>query len=270
MVVFPYAKINLGLHVVGRRDDGYHAIESIMVPVPLRDALEAVVDPEVPDGQVRMTRSGIPVPGDPDVDICSKAARWLGEKHRLPGLRMHLHKAIPIGAGLGGGSSDGTHTLLLLDRLLALGLDQTVLHQAASALGSDTPFFLNEGVQFVEGRGERTTIIETDLKGTWMLLVNPGIHISTAEVYRHCRISGSSGELLEAFRQQRWSALTNDLEPYVFERFPAVAAIKQIIQRSGAFFSAMSGSGSTVFGLYDKEPLIPEFPPEYLVLRCRL
>ncbi|HEY0977484.1 MAG TPA: 4-(cytidine 5'-diphospho)-2-C-methyl-D-erythritol kinase [Flavobacteriales bacterium] len=270
MVVFPYAKINLGLHVLGRRSDGYHTIESIMVPVPLRDALEAIVDPELPDGQVRMTRSGIPVPGDPDDDLCSKAARWLGAQQQLPGVRMHLHKAIPIGAGLGGGSSDGTHTLLLLNRLLGLGLASDVLHQAASALGSDPPFFLHEGIQFIEGRGERTTVIEADLKGTWLLLVNPGIHVSTAEVYRHCHISGSSGRLLEAFRQRRWAELTNDLEPFVFDRFPAVAAIKQQLQRSGAFFSAMSGSGSTVFGLYHREPTIPDFPAEYLVRRCRL
>lgn len=255
MVVFPFAKINLGLHVVGKRADGYHDIESIMLPIPMYDALEIIVDPAVAAGQVVRTSSGIPVPGDPKDDICLKAVYRIADRHALPGLRMHLHKAIPIGAGLGGGSSDGAHALLLVNELLALGMDHTELLEHAGQLGSDPPFFLEQGPQLAQGRGERLRPVDLDLRGQWLWLINPGIHVSTAEVYRRCTVSGAPGRIERALADQRINALNNDLEPAVTEQYPVVAALVQQMKDRGAFHAAMSGSGSTVFGLFQEPPV---------------
>lgn len=257
MLVFPCAKINLGLNVVRRRADGYHDIESVLVPIPLRDALEAVVDPSLEAGQVAVTRTGRPVPGDAGDDLVARAYRLVHARHPLPGLQVHLHKAIPIGAGLGGGSSDGAHMLLLLDRLFGLGLGPAVLHELAAQLGSDPPFFLHHGPCLAEGRGERLSPLPLSLNGLWLVLVDPGIHVSTAEVYARTRPSGTSVDLrsIVAGPIDSWQGrLINGMEEAVFTLHPAIGRIKRALREAGAHYASMSGSGSSVFGLFTERP----------------
>lgn len=266
MITFPSAKINLGLNVVRKRTDGYHDIESIMVPIPLQDALEVVVDPLLDSNEVVYTRSGTPVPGDPEQDLCMRAIRLLQKDRELPGLRMHLHKNIPMGAGLGGGSSDGAQTLTLVNELLQLGHDRDALHHMAAALGSDCPFFLMNGICLSEGRGEKLSPIRMDLSGLTLLLVNPGLHVSTATVYANTTPNGKSMSFAEAAAGPRntWQErLPNTMEAAVLNEWPAVGEIKSRLLQAGALYAAMSGSGSSVFGLFQGEAPAMNWPDTY-------
>lgn len=258
MIVFPNAKINLGLNVLARRQDGYHDIESVMVPIPVHDVLEAVIDPGLAPDTLVYTRTGLAIPGAVETDLCYKAVRRIQKEHRLPGLRLHLHKVIPMGAGLGGGSSDGAHALMMVNTLCALGLTPQQLANLALELGSDCPFFVLDRPCAVRGRGEQLTPIDLDLRGIWMVLTNPGIHVGTAEVYRNTPPTGVSWDLEDSARREhmhQWSAtLPNTMEPYVLRTHPVVADLKQTLVEQGAFYAAMSGSGSSVFGLFEEEP----------------
>ena len=267
MIAFPYAKINLGLNVVRKRPGGYHDIESVLVPIPLRDALEVVVDPSHGKNVTLYTRSGIDIPGEPSTDLCMKAVEAIRQRHALPGLRVHLHKRIPLGAGLGGGSSDGTHTLLLLNDLLELRLKHHELHDLASGLGSDCPFFLDHLPQLATGRGEILEPISLDLKGLWLVLVNPGVHVPTSEVFAHTAPTGSShmtADMLLNAPMERWRDLVpNVMEEYVFSTWPIVAEVLEQIRQAGAEHAAMSGSGSSVFGLFRTKPPVLDWPAAY-------
>ncbi|MBP9081065.1 MAG: 4-(cytidine 5'-diphospho)-2-C-methyl-D-erythritol kinase [Flavobacteriales bacterium] len=266
MLAFPFAKINLGLQVLGKRPDGYHDIRSVLFPIPLHDALEAVVDNSLPLGDVKFESTGLPVPGDPQSNLCLQAVELFRQQRELPGLRMHLHKAIPTGAGLGGGSSDGTHTLHLLNKLLDLRFTPEELHTIAARLGSDCPFFLKEQPQLAEGRGERLSPVEVDLKNHWLVLVNPGIHVSTAEVFQGMQVPSTHADLVAALKAplEAWpGTVVNDLETYVFAKHPAIGAIKEELLNKGAVYAAMSGSGSSVFGIFTEEPSEVAFLPEY-------
>ena len=257
MIVFPHAKINLGLNVVRKRADGFHDIQSVLVPIPLCDVLEVVVDPVLAPGEVVFNRSGLSIAGAIEEDLCMKALRLVEQQRPLPGLRMHLHKVVPSGAGLGGGSSDGAHVLRLLNDLLQLGLKKEELFQMAASLGSDCPFFLHHGAQLAEGRGERLSPITVDLKNWWLVLVNPGVHVSTAEVYRNTTPTGTEIDLAAVLSHppNRWNgALVNTMEPYVLSAYPAVAHVKKQLLDFGAAYAAMSGSGSCVFGLFRERP----------------
>lgn len=274
MLSFPHAKINLGLNVVERRPDGYHELQSVMLPIPLHDALEAVVDHDLPMNEVVYTRSGLPVPGDLTEDLCMKAIGSVRGTGALPGLRIHLHKTIPMGAGLGGGSSDGAHMLLLLNELLDVGLGQEELHAMATALGSDCPFFLTRTAQLAEGRGERLRPVAVDLGGLWLVLVNPGIHVGTAEVFRNSTPTGAprdiSGTIAHAPVEEWGRLFPNTLEAWVLQAYPAVAEVKERLNDAGAAYCAMSGSGSTVFGLFKAKPPKMTWPPRYRQWQFRL
>ncbi len=262
MILFPFAKINLGLNVLARRADGYHDMESVMVPIPLHDVLEAVVAPELGTNGLAYTRSGLPIPGDAEADLCYKAIRRLQREHTLPGLRLHLHKVVPMGAGLGGGSSDGAHTLKLVNTLCGLGATIEQLAAMALELGSDCPFFLQDRACVARGRGERLSTVPLDLGGNWLVLANPGVHVSTAEVYRNTAPTGIPWDLERSVRADRhtWnSSLPNTMEPYVLNAYPEVGVLKDLLH-AGAYYTAMSGSGSSVFGLFAEEPVVPTFP----------
>lgn len=263
MVVFPHAKVNLGLNVVRRRADGYHDMESVLLPIPLFDVLEAVVDDARPSGELQLVHSGLPVPGDPENDLCQRAYRAFHAMHPLPGMRAHLHKVIPMGAGLGGGSSDAAHMLLLLNTLSGHPLGNTELHQLAASLGSDCPFFLTNGAQLATGRGDELTPLPLDLSGWHLLLVNPGIHVSTPEAYRLTRPSGGPVDLDAALKRpmEEWTTFVrNGMEEGVFAMHPVIGTIKDQLLRAGASYAAMSGSGSSVFGLFRK---VPDPPPTW-------
>jgi 4-diphosphocytidyl-2-C-methyl-D-erythritol kinase len=257
MVIFPHAKLNLGLDVLHIRPDGYREIRSLLYPIPLHDVLEALPDPHLAPGEVQFTHSGLPVPGDTASNLCLQAVERMRRVHALPPLRIHLHKAIPIGAGLGGGSSDGAHMLLLLRDLLKLQLEQGQLHSAAGDMGSDCPFFLENGPRFASGRGELLSMLQVSLSGYWLVLAYPGIHISTAEVYARTPCATPTTPLIERLQRpvQEWRQnVTNRMEEYVFRQYPAVHVLKNELYAAGAAYASMSGSGSSVFGIFIQEP----------------
>ena len=254
MVVFPGAKINLGLEVLRKRPDGFHDIRSILYPIPLHDVLEVIVDPAVPAGELRMERSGLCIPGNAQDDLCAKAVRAFSGADPLPGLRAHLHKVIPIGAGLGGGSSDAAAMLRSLGALFPERHTEGSLFAIATGLGSDVPFFLMDGPCLATGRGELLSPVPYHLRGKWLLLANPGIHIPTPSVYANTTPEPVEIDLERALAEGNWQAIRNRMEEYVFSTYPAVAALHGLVSEQGALFSAMSGSGSSVFGLFDHEP----------------
>src|SRR5689334_17278583 len=170
MVTFPPAKINLGLNVVRKRKDGFHEIESVMMAIPLYDILDVVMSEVYERGSIHLERTGIPVPGDANDDLCMKAYRAFPDHAEWPGVRMHLHKVIPIGAGLGGGSSDGAFALRALNELAPAPKNEGELAAAAAAMGSDCVFFLKDGPQIVTGKGDVLSPIRLELKGYWLAL----------------------------------------------------------------------------------------------------
>lgn len=267
MILFPHGKVNLGLNVTRKRSDGFHEIETVMVPIPLCDVLEAIADPALNNGEIIFTRSGLNIPGALETDLCWRAAKCLENERKLPGLRMHLHKAIPMGAGLGGGSSDGAFTLRLLNDLFDLRIAEDQLQDMATTLGSDCPFFLKKGAQLATGRGELLKPIDLDLTGLHLVLINPGIHVATSEAYGHTSPTGILADiekLLDRNNIASWQrTVLNTMEPHVFQRYPEVAAVKDKLLEQGAFYAAMSGSGSTVFGLFNSPPRRLNFPSGY-------
>ena len=254
MVVFPNCKINLGLNIVSKRDDGFHNIETVFYPVGLHDALEII---PAPDGRFEMTMTGLPVPGDPETNLCFRAWKIMQAEFGLPPVRIHLHKVIPMGAGLGGGSSDAACTLSLLNRVFALGLDDDQLEQRARLLGSDCAFFIRNVPVAAHGRGDLFLPANPDLSGLTVVLAFPGIHVGTAEAYGSVTPSApvnSPGEIADLPVGDWLGLLVNDFEGSVFQKYPEIARLKSEMYRKGAVYAAMSGSGSSVFGLFREVP----------------
>lgn len=260
MVLFPNCKINLGLHIVRKREDGYHDLETVFYPIALKDALEAI---RTESQGIQFTSSGLPVAGDPNDNLCVKAYHLLQKDFpELPGLQLHLHKHIPMGAGLGGGSADGAFMLLLINRLCNLGLNQEQLIRYALQLGSDCPFFILNQPCFAEGRGERMQPIALDLSEYHFVLINPGIHVSTAQAFAGIRPKKPEQPIttITALPVTEWkNRLVNDFEKHVTDRHPAIGAAKAELYAQGALYAAMTGSGSTVYGIFRKadRPRIP-------------
>lgn len=266
MIGFAPAKINLGLRVLAKRPDGYHNIESCFYTVPLYDIVEVI---RQGDGTV-FTHSGIDIPGTSEQNLCLKAYKLLEKEHGLPPVRIHLHKAIPVGAGLGGGSSDASRCLLLLNDLFDLRLSEQKLREYALQLGSDCPFFIKNVPCIAEGRGEILTELPVlSLKGKRLIVVYPNIHVSTAEVY--LRISPCHSELsLKNILSEDircWpELLINDFEEIVFEKYSILSEIKKYLYKEGALYASMSGTGSVVYGIFNNN-ISPNLtlPSEYFV-----
>jgi len=276
MIVFPNAKINLGLFVPRKRDDGYHDILTLFYPIPLNDILEVVeFRGEEKSSSIPFTVSGLAIEGNPSSNLCIKAYYLLKKDFPgLPHIRMHLHKVIPSGAGLGGGSSDGAFALQLFNKLFSLGLSRDDLVRYALQLGSDCPFFIINSPCVARGRGEQLEEISLDLSGYNLVLVYPGIHINTGDAFRHLRPADPGISITGIIRQpiERWKDnLYNDFEKTIFPLYPAIVDIKDELYRQGALYASMSGSGSTVFGLFKKGKK-PElnFPAEYFVRQLKL
>jgi 4-diphosphocytidyl-2-C-methyl-D-erythritol kinase len=249
MICFPNAKINLGLNVLSRRTDGYHNIETVFYPIPLRDALE-VVGAEA----FSFSQTGIPLDAPAEDNLVVKAMRLLS-RYELPPLEVHLHKAIPSGAGLGGGSSDAAYMLKLLNDFGKLGLGDDELETMASRLGADCPFFIRNTPVFASGTGNVFEPVNLSLKGFHLCLVTPGITVSTSEAYAALTPQIQPVSLREIIRLpiKEWNGLmVNDFEQSIFGRYPELAAIKQSLYTAGAVYASMSGSGSSVFGLFEK------------------
>ncbi len=274
MVVFPNCKINLGLQILDQRPDGYHNLETVFYPVPLKDALEAIRNPDPhPTEALLFSQSGLPVSGDAAANLCVKAWHLLKKDFPdLPPLRLHLHKLIPMGAGLGGGSADGAFTLNLLNQLFGLQLSAEQRIGYALQLGSDCPFFILNRPCFARGRGELLDPLPLSLRGWHLVLVNPGIHISTAWAFtalKQSRTAGRSLQLREAILQppDQWRGLIrNDFEPLVLQAHPELNHLLNSLYDAGAVYAAMSGSGSTFFGLFRTAPdRLPGFPPHWML-----
>ena len=258
MTIFPNAKINIGLWVTSRRDDGFHNIESIFYPVGIRDACEFVMQDNGIDSD-EFTQTGIDSGSSINDNLVMKAINLVRSRFNIPALRVHLHKAIPIGAGLGGGSSDAAFMLRYLNRYFRLGLCNEDLSAMASELGSDCPFFIRNIPAYASGRGEILTKVSDLLAGLSIIIVNPGIILNTAEAYSELKPNKRDSSILDIYNLniEEWKdKLENDFEAGTFKKYPLIEEIKNELYRQGAIYSSMSGSGSSVFGIFkDKPPL---------------
>jgi len=269
VVSFPNCKINLGLNITARRSDGYHDLETVFIPISFKDALE-VIHAQNDKETVQYSSSGMPVEIDPSHNLCIKAYHLLKNDYpQLPAVKLHLHKTIPSGAGLGGGSADGAFTLKLLNTKFNLGISEEQLMAYALQLGSDCPFFIYNKPCFATGRGEIIEPVEIDLSAYKFLIVNPGIHISTKQAFSELTPSIPSISIKEAIKQpiNAWKdSIKNDFESAVFKNFPEIKEIKNELYKSGAVYASMTGSGSTVFGIFEKKNnIFPSFPQHYFV-----
>lgn len=256
MIVFPNCKINLGLRITGKRADGYHNIETIFFPLPFKDALELNIAAKHGSDDLELNVMGAPVPGDLHTNLCYKA--WELIKKDFPDIgpaRMHLLKAIPIGAGLGGGSSDAAHALLLLDHEFQLSLTREQLLGYAFQLGSDCPFFIVNKPCFATGRGEIMEETGLDLSRYCFVLVNPEVHISTAWAFGKITPGNRDGirplkEIVTLPLEQWRDQLINDFEKPVFAEYESLKIIKDDLYTAGAVYASMTGSGSCIFGIF--------------------
>lgn len=268
MISFPNAKINLGLHITSKRKDGYHNIETCMYPIPLFDALEMILSKKQ-----EWNSSGLEIPGNPEDNLILKAYRLMKRDFpNLPDLSFHLHKNIPMGAGLGGGSADGAFALTMMNKLFDLHLDDFFLEEYTAQLGSDCTFFIENTVKLASGRGEVLEPITIDLSGVYLVLINPGIHIGTKEAYAGVTPAPPKAKLAEVLADKsRWKdELVNDFEASIFPNHPEIADIKNKLYEAGAFYAAMSGSGSSVFGLFNKEIKELNWDESYFLYQCKL
>jgi 4-diphosphocytidyl-2-C-methyl-D-erythritol kinase len=270
MIVFPNCKINLGLHILQKRADGFHDLETIFYPVALQDALEIVQNPSA-SPTIQFNTSGLRIDSLPSENICFKAYQLLKEGFpELAAVQMHLHKVIPTGAGLGGGSSDGAFTLLLLNKKFNLGLSEDQLIDYALKLGSDCPFFIKNKPCYATGRGERLEEVELNLSPYKIVLVNPQIHIDTGKAFSKIGPSNQRTSIKEVIQEpiEKWKELLkNDFEEVIFAEHQEVKSIKETLYSQGAVYASMTGSGSSVYGLFNKNAQ-PQFSfPEYYFFR---
>lgn len=277
MVTFPNCKINLGLHIIRKREDGYHDLETVFYPLPLRDALEVIADHsqlqltsqdsphQAADIQhsafsiqnISFSSSGLAIDGDISGNLCVKAYHLLrADFPQLPTVHMHLHKTIPMGAGLGGGSADGAFTLTTLNTLFQLGLSTEQLIQYALQLGSDCPFFVINQPSYGTGRGEHLQPVPVDLSAYRFVVINPGIHVHTGKAFSLITPKQPALSVRDIVQQPvaTWrDFLSNDFEAAVMQLHPEIAQLKTQLYEAGAVYASMSGSGSTVFGIFPKE-----------------
>jgi 4-diphosphocytidyl-2-C-methyl-D-erythritol kinase len=272
MIIFPNAKINLGLHITSRRSDGYHNLDTVFYPVPIYDALEIVTDGSTLPGEEPFvfTSGGLAIQGNPQENLCVKACRLvLADFPNIPPFQIHLHKHIPMGAGLGGGSADAAFTLVLLNRKFKLGLTEGRLLEYALRLGSDCPFFILNSPCSATGRGEELAPLRLDLSGWHLIVVFPGIHLPTADAFRSVRPAvplQSAKETVQTPVENWRNSLQNDFEAGASSRYPELSRIRETLYAAGASYVSMSGSGSAMYGFFSKEAISrPLFPGHYRV-----
>lgn len=251
MVSFPPCKINLGLNILSKRPDGYHNLETCFYPIPWTDILEII-----PADGFAFMQTGLPVPGQSGDNLCIKAYELLRAEHHLPPVKIHLHKIIPMGAGLGGGSSDAAHTLRLLNTVFHLQQSPAQLAGYAARLGSDCAFFTQDQSMLGEGRGEVLSKTPVSLKKKFIVLVKPDVHVSTAEAYAGITPRQSEQPLqtlLTHYPLEEWRHwIKNDFEATVFKKHPVLESVKENLYTCGALYASMSGSGAALFGIFDK------------------
>ena len=252
MVSFPPCKINLGLQVLSRQQDGYHSIATCFYPLPWTDILEIL-----PAETFAFSQTGLTIPGSGNDNLCISAYQILRKEFNLPHVRIHLHKIIPVGAGLGGGSSDAAHTLRTLNLIFKLRLTEQQLMHYAAQLGSDVSFFIQDEARLGRGRGNSLEPVALNLKGYFIRLFMPDFSISTAEAYSTVVPKAPDMDIrsiVENSHHQWKGELQNDFELTLFKKYPVIQQIKNELYQSGATYASMSGSGASVFGIFEKEP----------------
>lgn len=267
MISFPNCKINLGLSVLSKREDGFHELETVFYPIVIKDVLEVIES----DKESQLSTTGLNIKGTEDENLCLKAYQLLKKDYpELPAVKIHLHKAIPMGAGLGGGSADGAFMLQLLNHKFKLGISLDKQMEYAQQLGSDCPFFLSNKPCVATGRGEFVEEINLDLSAYKFLIVVPDIPINTGWAFAQLKLESpkpQSGKIKEAIFQpvELWNdLLVNDFEKIVFSKYPEISLIKEMLYEAGAIYASMSGSGSAVYGIFKNETEIDvEFPGNY-------
>ncbi len=261
MISFPNAKINIGLHVINQRADGFHNIESVFYPINFCDGLE-IIKHKTGSKQYKcqFVSEGLTILGKPENNLVVKAYNLLDNKFDLPPVLIYLRKQIPMGAGLGGGSSDAAHALMLLNNLFGLKQSRQTLADFAATLGSDCPFFIKNQPAYLFGKGHELVPYKLNLAGYYLVLVHNGSHSNTAMAYQHVQKRGSlkPTESVESWAKkpvETWKEyLQNDFEKSVFKSLPELANIKEWLYQQGAIYAAMSGSGSALFGLFKEKP----------------
>jgi len=263
MILFPNAKINIGLNVLSRRTDGYHNLETVFYPIPLHDSIE-VVEAD----QMSFNSSGIEIPGHANENLCLKAYDLLLKDFQLPALSIHLHKQIPIGAGLGGGSSDAAFFVKLLNEKFGLGLGTEQMQDYVRKLGADCAFFISNKPVFASGKGDQFTSIDLDLSVYKIVLVMPPVHVSTGEAYRGVKPHTPEVSLLNLIKLPvpEWKGkIKNDFEDSIFKTHSLIRGVKAALYEKGALYAAMSGSGSAVYGVFESQPDMLEFGEDFKV-----
>jgi len=263
MILFPNAKINIGLNVLSRRTDGYHNLETVFYPIPLQDSIE-VVEAD----QMSFNSSGIEIPGHANENLCLKAYDLLLKDFQLPALSIHLHKQIPIGAGLGGGSSDAAFFVKLLNEKFGLGLGTEQMQDYVRKLGADCAFFISNEPVFASGKGDQFTSIDLDLSAYTIVLVMPPVHVSTGEAYRGVKPHTPEVSLLNLIKLpvSEWKGkIKNDFENSIFKTHSLIRGVKADLYEKGALYAAMSGSGSAVYGIFESKPDMLEFGEDFKV-----
>lgn len=263
MIDFPVCKINLGLNIIQKRPDGFHNIETVFYPVKWTDALEII---EGGDLSFELFITGLKVEGNVEENIIFKAYKLLSENHKLPNLKVYLHKVLPMGAGLGGGSSDAAFFLKLANKQLKLNLSTKKLTEMARKLGSDCAFFIENTPVFARGKGDEFEAINVDLSQYHILVVYPGINSNTKEAYEGVvpvQPSRSVKDIVTKEPIEKWKdLLVNDFEKSIFKKYPEIEKLKSDLYKSGATYASLSGSGSAVFGIFKEKPEI-SFPENY-------
>ena len=266
MIGYSNAKINIGLQVLRKRPDGFHDIDTWMVPVPFYDILECRVQP-AGTPPFHLTQSGITVDEPLSSHLCYRAYEAFNQAVPCPPVRLHLHKQIPVGAGLGGGSSNAAATLATLNKITGNSLSDAELEKLASTLGSDCPLFIHNTPMLASGRGERLKKRDIDLSNRYLVLLHPGFASSTSEAYELVRPNDRRPALESLIKQpvKDWKTiLVNDFEAPLFHRYPLLKELKEGLYTSGALYASMSGSGSSVYGLFDSIPDLPGNMARYI------
>ena len=260
MIVFPNIKINLGLSITEKRPDGYHNLETVFYPVALEDALEIRALPEA-DKKITLHQYVMEITGNPEDNLVAKAYSLLDKEFHLPPVEIHLYKHIPSGAGLGGGSSDAAFMLKLLNGHFHLNLSEEQLEIYAATLGADCAFFIKNKPVYAEGIGNIFSPIELSLKGYQIMIVKPDVFVSTREAFANIHPHHPEYPVKEVIRRPvaEWKdTLINDFEASVFPQHPVIGEIKKELYNQGALYASMSGSGSSVFGLFAPDAALPE------------
>lgn len=263
MIDFPGSKINLGLRVTQRLDNGYHTLESIFIPTSFSDVLEIIPN----DDRTEFVYSGIEIPGDQNDNLIYKAWKLMAKDFDIPPFKANLLKAIPLGAGLGGGSADGSSMLKLLNSTFDLGVSDATLKTYAKMLGADCPFFIDNEAAYVEGIGEKLSPVFINLHSYHLLIICPGIHINTAEAFRNVSPKPTENNLVETINTYpiaEWrNYIFNDFEDFAFHMHPELEQIKNHLYNKGALYASMSGTGSSIYGIFKEKVDLDEVLEKY-------